>query len=525
MKKSAAVLLAFFFSLTVLSPAKAQNVGREQFLKIASTLLYLQENYIDSLDVAKLTDIAIEAMVSSLDPHTVFLSKQDANEADETMNGEFDGVGIEFAIIKDTLTVQSVINGGPASKVGLRAGDKILKVDTVNLAGTKFSTSRVRSLLRGKRGSKVDVEVARRGVPDVRTYTITRDRIPVESVVAAYEAAPGVVYIKVSRFAANTGREVFDAMRSLGKKPDGIIIDLRGNGGGLFGSSLTVANLFLAKDQLLVYTEGTKSGRHEEFATGRGIYQDGPLVIMVDESSASASEILAGAIQDWDRGTIVGRRTFGKGLVQRELGYQDGSALRVTTARYFTPSGRAIQSPYEEGNSEQYYQEHNDRYAHGESFSRDSISFDESQKFKTLVKGRTVYGGGGIMPDIFVPRDTSYLSPFYTTIAARSLLQDFINDYMDARRVQMSKKYSSWDKLVADPAVDAVFDDFLDYVKSKGVNPSPEDIAKSQGEIKLAMKALMARALWDDNAYYRVINSENEDYKVALEEVKALKAR
>ena len=217
----------------------------------------------------------------------------------------------------------------------------------MNLAGTKFSTSRVRSLLRGKRGSKVNVEVARRGVPDVRTYTITRDRIPVESVVAAYEAAPGVVYIKVSRFAANTGREVFDAMRSLGKKPDGIIIDLRGNGGGLFGSSLTVANLFLAKDQLLVYTEGSKSGRHEEFATGRGIYQDGPLVIMVDESSASASEILAGAIQDWDRGTIVGRRTFGKGLVQRELGYQDGSALRVTTL--FHPERKSHPEPLRRG--------------------------------------------------------------------------------------------------------------------------------------------------------------------------------
>lgn len=524
MKKTAAVLIACAISALMPSFASAQ-VSREQFSKIATTLLFLEEYYIDSLDYDKLADIAVEAMVSSLDPHTVFLSKQQAEEADETMSGEFDGVGIEFAIIKDTLTVQDVIAGGPASKVGLRVGDKILKVDTVQLAGTKFTNNKVRSLLRGKRGSKVDVDIMRRGVPGVRTYTITRDRIPMESVVASYEAAPGVVYIKLNRFAQTSGREVFDALRMLGKEPAGVILDLRGNGGGLLASGLTITNLFLSKGQLLMYTEGARSARRDELATGNGIYQKGPLVVMVDENSASASEILAGAIQDWDRGTIVGRRTFGKGLVQREMGYNDGSALRVTTARYHTPSGRAIQSPYEDGDSEGYYREHNDRYARGESFSADSISFDESQKFKTLVKGRTVYGGGGIMPDIFVPRDTSYLSSFYTQVAARSLLQDFMNDYMDVRRDELRKKYSSWKALAADPAVDAVFDEFLEYVKGRGVNPSQEDVDKSSGEIKLAMKALMARSIWDDNAYYQVINSEDADYKVALEEALALKAR
>ena len=526
MKKLTALLIACVILLVAPVRAAAQNDStREQFIKIATTLLYLQENYIDSLDMNKLADVAIEAMVSSLDPHTVFLPKEEADDSDEMMNGAFEGVGIEFAIIKDTLTVQSVINGGPASKVGLRAGDKILKVDTIALAGTRLTTTRVRSLLRGRRGSKVDVEVMRRGEPATRIYTITRDRIPVESVAAVYEAAPGVVYVKVSRFAASTGREVFDAVRSLGTQPEGVIIDLRGNGGGLLGASLSVANLFLSKGQLMVYTESATTGKHEEFANGKGLYPDGPLVVMVDENSASASEIVAGAVQDWDRGTIVGRRTFGKGLVQKELGYRDGSALRVTTARYHTPSGRVIQSPYEEGNSKKYYQDHNDRYARGESFSVDSISFDASQEFKTLVKGRTVYGGGGIMPDIFVPRDTSYLSQFYTTVAARSLLQDFVNDYMDVRREQMGSKYSSWEELVADPAVDAVFDEFLEYVKGRGVQPSKEDVDKSAGEIKLAMKALMSRAIWDDNVYYHVINSGNADYKAALEEVLALSAR
>lgn len=524
MKKTAAVLIACIISAVMPSAASAQAY-RDQFIKIATTLLYLQDYYIDSLDYNKLADIAVEAMVSSLDPHTVFLSKQQAEDADETMNGEFDGVGIEFAIIKDTITVQSVINGGPASKVGLLAGDKILNVDSIKLAGTKFTTTRVRDLLRGKRGTKVDVDVMRRGDPEIHTYTITRDRIPLESVDATYEAAPGVLYIKLSRFAQNSGREIFEAVRSLGKTPDGVILDLRGNGGGLLSACLAITNIFLSQGQLMVYTEGAHAKRHEEFATGRGIYQEGPLVILVDENSASASEILAGAIQDWDRGTIVGRRTFGKGLVQRELGYRDGSALRITTARYHTPSGRVIQSPYEEGKGEQYYQEHNERYARGESFSADSISFDESQKFSTLVKGRTVYGGGGIMPDIFVPRDTSYISSFYRLIASRSILQEFMNVYMDSRRADLRQKYSSWKDMEADGSVEKAFGEFLEYAKSRGINPSEEDLKKSSGEIKLAVKALMARSIWDENAYYQVINSEDADYKAALEEVMALRAR
>ena len=524
MKKLSAILVICFLTAVMPSAARAQ-IAREQFTKIATTLLFLQDYYIDTLDMDKLADIAVEAMMSSLDPHSVFLTKQQAEESDEAMNSGFDGIGIEFAIIKDTLTVQNVIEGGPASKVGLLAGDKILKVDTVNIAGAGVTNNRVRTLLRGRRGSKVDVEVMRRGVPQPRVYRITRDRIPMESVVAAYEAAPGVVYIKLSRFAANTAKEVFDAIGSLGGTPEGVILDLRGNGGGLLQSALSVANMFLEKGQLILYTEGANFRKQENPANGNGIYQQGPLVIMVDENSASASEIVAGAVQDWDRGTIVGRRTFGKGLVQREFPFKDGSALRVTTARYHTPSGRVIQSPYEDGKSREYYQEHSDRFDRGESFSRDSISFDDSQQFKTLVKGRTVYGGGGIMPDIFVPRDTSYISRFYSSIAARGVLQEFVNDYMDSRREQLRGKYASWKEFVADPAVDDVYLEFLDFARSEGINPSDEDLEKSSAEIKLAMKALMARAIWDENVYYNVINSENADYLAALEEVLALRAR
>ena len=523
MKKIPAFLAALVIALMPVV-SSAQN-ARTQFDKIATTLLFLQDFYIDTLDFNKLADKAVEAMVSSLDPHTVFLTKEAAAESGEAMNSAFDGIGIEFAIIRDTLTVQDVIAGGPASKVGLLAGDKILKVDTAGIAGVHITNDKVRDMLRGPRGSKVDLAVKRKGASEMLNFRVTRDRIPMESVVAAYEAAPGVVYIKLSRFAANSGKEVYDAINSLGKKPKGIILDLRGNGGGLLQSALSVTNMFLEKGQLMLYTEGANFKRQDNPANGNGIYQQGPLVIMVDENSASASEIVAGAIQDWDRGTIVGRRTFGKGLVQREFPFRDGSALRVTTARYHTPSGRVIQSPYEKGNSKDYYQEHNERYERGESFSRDSISFDDSQKFTTLVKGRTVYGGGGIMPDIFVPRDTSYISQFYSALASRGTLQEFVNYYMDTRRESMAKKYRSWKEFVDDEALDAVYDEFIDYARGEGLNPSEEDLEKSTPEVKLAMKALMSRSIWDENVYYQVINSGNADYKAALEEVLALSAR
>jgi carboxyl-terminal processing protease len=524
MKKISALFATVI--ITVLMPVCASaQFSREQFSKIAMALMFIQDNYVDTLDYDKMADKAIEAVVSSLDPHTVFMTKQATEESDESMSGEFDGIGIEFAIIRDTLTVQNVIEGGPASKVGLQTGDKIVRVDTVSIAGNGVTNNKVRTLLRGKRGSKVDVEVVRRGVPDTRTYRITRDRIPMESVVAVYEAAPGVVYIKLSRFAANSGREIIEALMSLNARPNGVILDLRGNGGGLLSSALSIANQFLSKGQMLMYAEGARVKTSEEYANGNGIYQEGPLVIMVDENSASASEIVAGAIQDWDRGTIVGRRTFGKGLVQREMPFRDGSALRVTVARYHTPSGRVIQSPYEEGNSEEYYREHNDRFERGESFSRDSIQFDESQKFTTLVKGRTVYGGGGIMPDIFVARDTSYASRFYSAVAARGILQEFVNGYMDSRRTAMRQKYASWEELVADPAVDEVFGEFVEYSKAEGIEASQTDVEKSSAALKLAMKALMARAIWDESVYYQVIYSEDADYKAALEEVLALRAR
>ena len=524
MKKIPAILACCIISAVMPLTVLAQN-ARDQFTKIASTLLFLQDYYVDTLDFAKLADTAVEAMMSTLDPHSVFMTKEAAEESGEAMNGEFDGVGIEFAIIKDTLTVQNVIEGGPASKVGLLAGDKILKVDTVTIAGVGISNNRVRDLLRGRRGSRVNVEVMRRGEPQTRVYTITRDRIPMESVAAVYQAAPGVVYIKLTRFASSTAKEVYDAINSLGETPKGVILDLRGNGGGLLQAALSVSNMFLSKGQLLLYTEGANFRKQENVANGNGVYQNGPLVIMVDENSASASEIVAGAVQDWDRGTIVGRRTFGKGLVQREFEFRDGSALRVTTARYHTPSGRVIQSPYEEGKSKEYYDEHNERYERGESFSRDSISFDESQQFRTLVKGRTVYGGGGIMPDIFVPRDTSYISHFYSVVAARGILQEFVNTYMDSRRAQMREQYPSWKEFVADPAVDAVYEEFLEYARSQGVDTPEDEVSKSTPEIKLAMEALMARAIWDQNVYYNVINSQSSDYLAALEEVLALSAR
>jgi len=507
--------------ITFSSSNLAAQPARDQFEKIAATLLFLQDYYIDSVDYEKLADIAVDAMISTLDPHSVYMDAEATKASDEPMNGAFDGVGIEFAIIKDTLTVQDVIQGGPASKVGMKTGDKIIKVDTTDISQGKLTEATVRSLLRGKRGTTVNLEIVRKSSPNKLSFLVTRDRIPMESVDAVYEAAPNVVYIKLSRFSTTSAEEVYNALRSLGSKPKGVILDLRGNGGGLLNAALNISNFFLKKDQLILYTESMDIVRDEQFATGNGIYQDGPLVIMVDEYSASSSEIVAGAIQDWDRGTIVGRRTFGKGLVQRQLYYDDGAALRLTTSRYHTPSGRVIQRHYENGNSEEYYKDFYERYSRGESFIQDSIKFDESQVFKTKIKGRTVYGGGGVMPDVFVPSDTSYVSSLYSQIISRSILTDFVNGYMDTHRSQLQGKYKNWESFVADPSIDAVFDELLNYAKQHGVMVSERDLAKSSSEIKTLMKALMARNIWDNNVYYQMINCQDKDYLEALEALRA----
>ena len=525
------LMLPFFVALLLPSQSIAQRKHKSKTLDTAAAaemrlkevLDLVNDRYVETPDMEKASEQAIVAMLKTLDPHSVYISANDVQKANENLQGNFEGVGITFQILDDTVNVVEVIDGGPSYKAGIQAGDKIVRIDGKSAVGDSVNNTFVSTHLRGTKGSVVEITMLR-GKSELN-FKVTRDKVPIYSVETWFMENDSVGYIKLSRFARTSADEVckaLDQLKKLGMKA--LMLDLRGNSGGFLDVATSLANEFLPARKLIVYQEGRRQPRHSYSTNSHGRFREGRLVVLIDENSASASEIVSGAIQDWDRGTVVGRRTFGKGLVQRELKYVDGSALRITTARYYTPSGRTIQSPYEDGNTEQYYADHRARYAHGESFSRDSIRLDESQKFKTLVKGRTVYGGGGIMPDVFVPRDTSYISPFYSVLAARSTVQEFVNGYVDVRRAGLLEQYPSWEELSADPDMDALYAELVQYAKERNIPAEDADVLKSSSEIILAMKALIARALWDENAYYRIINSGDEDYRVALEEVAALRA-
>lgn len=510
--------LRYILTLALIAFSTAASAQKEDAEKLAYALQCISQYYVDSVDMGAIAEAALRAMAAQLDPHTNYITASDATASDEQLGGAFEGVGIEFSIIADTLTVQSTISGGPASKVGMRAGDKILEVDCQNVTGVSLTNEQVRKLLRGPRGTKVALKVMRRGVEELLEFDVIRDKIPMESVAAAYNPAPGIIYIKLSRFASTSTKEVFDAIVASGDYPDGVILDLRGNSGGYLGAALNIANFFLKKGELMLYYEGLNFPCEEFHANGNGAYMAGPLVVMVDENSASSSEIVAGALQDWDRAIIVGRRTFGKGLVQRPFKFKDDSELRLTIARYHTPTGRVIQSPYKMGHKDDYYDSFRSRYDKGESFSRDSISVSDSTlAYKTLKLGKTVYGGGGIMPDIFVPRDTSFLSPFYTKVVSKNIVTDFYNGYIDIHRDELRTAYPDFETFDSkfDPA--PLYGEMVNYARKQGIEAAPEDVAKSGRELELILKALVARSLYGENEYYRVVNSNDDDYKMALQ--------
>lgn len=488
--------------------------------KIARTLYYIQNHYVDTVDLERITDAVIEGILKELDPHSNYLPSRKVAESNESLEGAFEGVGIEFAIISDTLTVQAVIPGGPCESAGVLPGDKIVAVDDENIAGIGLTNDGVRSRLRGPKGSKVVLTVQRQG--ETILFNIRRDTIPLESVDAAYVVEKGIVYLKVSRFAQNTLREVVDALgRVSPKRPAGIIIDLRGNGGGYMLGAIGMADIFLKKGQTIVRTEGTDLNR-EDAAQGKGFFPEGPVVLLVDEHSASASEILAGALQDWDRAVIVGRRTFGKGLVQRDFRLQDGSEVRLTVARYLTPSGRLLQTPYEEGDREAYYNQARERYERGESFHRDSIRVIDSLQYKTLRLGRTVYGGGGIIPDVFVPSDTAGINRFLVSVVGSGRLTEFAADYGDRHRKELSvSDYNAFNKLW-NKLGDEAYEGLLAYCAEKGVEPlSPEEAAACESILRTRLKAQVARIPLGLTGYWQVINSEwDPEFKQAVEIIK-----
>ena len=509
-------LLACFFSITAIQ-AQENKKNDSPIRKLTLAQFAIANLYVDETDADKLVESAIMGMLEELDPHSTYSNAEEVKKMNEPLQGNFDGIGIQFNIAEDTLFVIQPVSGGPSEKVGIRAGDRIIMVNDTLIAGVKMTTDDITRRLKGPKGTKVDVKVVRRGVDEPLSFTIKRDKIPVYSLDASYMITPKIGYIKINRFGATTYEEFMDALASLkGQGLQDLILDLQGNGGGYLNAAIDIANEFLGAGELIVYTEGRRNPRHEFFAKGNGKHQSGRLVVLVNEYSASASEIVAGAVKDWDRGMVVGRRTFGKGLVQRPIDLPDGSMIRLTVARYYTPAGRCIQKPYE--SIEQYNADLIERYNRGEMMSADSIHFPDSMKCSTLKKGRTVYGGGGIMPDYFVPVDTTLFTKYHSQLSNKGVLLKVHFQWIDAYREEWMKKYGDYAVFCKEFELDdAMMQQLIAEGKKEGVTFDEEQYQKSESLIKLQLKALIARDLWDMNEYYHTINVVDESVNKALE--------
>ncbi len=496
----------------------AQNSNVEA-RKLSLALYAISNLYVDSTNTDKLVEDAIVGMLEKLDPHSDYMDPQETKEMNEPLQGNFDGIGIQFNMLTDTLYVIQVIAGGPSEKVGLQTGDRIIQVNDTVIAGVKMKTNDIMKRLRGKKGTDVRVKVKRGNSPELIEFKITRGKIPVYSMDAAYMADKETGYIKINRFAASTAEEFHTAVEKLRKKGmKHLILDLQGNGGGYLNIAIDLADEFLDWGKLIVYTEGNKQPREEAEATSRGDFEEGRLVILVDEASASASEILAGAIQDWDRGLIVGRRTFGKGLVQKPIPLPDGSMIRLTVSRYYTPTGRSIQKPFENGKTSDYNHDLIERYNRGELMSADSIHFPDSMKFNTLVNERVVYGGGGIMPDIFIPLDTARYTNYHRRLAATGVLNRTSMNYVDRNRDELISAYKDFNQYKQKFEVDdAILNEMLSLASEEHVEYNEEQYNRSKNLITLQLKALIARDVYDMSEYFQIINEDNAAYKTALE--------
>lgn len=487
--------------------------------KIDNVLDFIEQNYVDTVKRSDLEEKTLIAMLNQLDPHSEYIPATELQQINEPLQGNFDGIGVEFNIVNDTICVVHPIQGGPSESVGVKAGDRIVKVEGKNLAGVKISNKKVFDALRGKKGTKVKLSIKRGGMKELLDFTITRGEIPIYSLDAAFMAEPGVGYIKVSRFAAATYEEFRTAFNKLAKRGmKKLILDLRGNGGGYLNAAVDICDEFLSKGMLIVYTQGKASPKKVFKSSDKGSFENGALVVLIDEGSASASEIVSGALQDNDRATIIGRRSFGKGLVQEQIEIPDGSALRLTTARYYTPSGRSIQKPYSKG-LEAYYSEEYERYENGELLSADSIHFADSLKFKT-VGGKTVYGGGGIMPDVFVPIDTSFRSSYLNKVSFKGIISDFAFNYADKHRGEF-KAYKNADAFVKSFSLPvSMLDVFADYAQKHGVEKNDVQMKRSAGYLLSQIKALIGRNLYDNEAYFPVILQDDKAFKAGLEKLR-----
>lgn len=488
--------------------------------KMEEILQLLSEEYVDTVNVDSLIEETIPLMLANLDPHTAYISAEDFDDVNADLEGSFSGIGISFQVMNDTVTVVEVISGGPSEKVGILPGDRIVEVDDSLFVGANIVADDVRRILRGPKDTKVKLDIRRAGAPELLSYTVTRGDIPLTSIDASYLITPTVGYIKVNKFGRNTFTEFYTEMLMLKSSgAQNYILDLRGNGGGYLDVAIRMANEFLAAGDGIVETRGRDNELIDRVAAdGSGSFRNGKLAVLLDEFSASSSEIVAGAIQDNDRGTILGRRSFGKGLVQTQRDLSDGSALRITTARYYTPSGRCIQKPFKKGDIDNYALEIYDRYASGEAFSADSVKFDESLLFHT-AGGREVYGGGGIMPDIFVPADTSNITGYYTKVANAGLLHRFSFNYTDANRARLDGANTSAELLELLPPDDLLLAEFVQFAAQNDVPARWYYINISRPLLLNALKALIARDMLGSAAFYEIDNTSDKVVQRALQEL------
>lgn len=518
MKYLAAAVICAAATFGISAQYSRSNSASRQQQKLLMVENIVNNLYVDNVDEEKIVENAVRGILENLDPHSSYSTKEETTSSQETMQGSFSGIGIQFNMQKDTLYVVQTIAGGPSEKVGILPGDRFIAVDDSIIAGRKLKNTDIMKRLRGPKGTKVNIKVKRGSNAELLEFRITRDDIPLNSIDAVYMADGKTGYIRLSRFAATSYKEFKDAITKLKKQGmQQLILDLTDNGGGYMQIAAQIANEMLNRGNLIVYTQGRKSPRQNLNADGSGTFQTQKVVVMINQFSASASEILSGAIQDWDRGVVVGRRSFGKGLVQREFLLPDSSSFRLTIARYYTPSGRNIQKPYVKGDREDYDKDIIDRYNHGELQSADSIHFADSLKHTTLRLHRTVYGGGGIMPDVFVPLDTTQYTDYHRRLVAKGIIPQFALRYVDKNRADLKAQYPDAQKFIKEFTVtDEMLNNLVDAGKAEKVDFNKSQFAKSKEMLRTFVKAAIANDLFSTGAYFQIVNEQNDIYKEAL---------
>lgn len=513
--RSALLVLIFSQWMTVsFGQSSAEN---QEIQKIITAMKIIDLAYVDSVNLEDLVSGAIVKSLKELDPHSAYISKEEVQKANEPLEGSFEGIGVTFQLFQDTILVIAPVPGGPSEKLGILSGDKIVIINGENATGDEINNEWVMERLRGKKGTSVKVSIFRHGRKDLLEYTIVRDKIPLNSIDASFMATPEIGYVRLNRFSKTSLEEFTEAVSDLnGRGMTKLILDLRGNSGGYLNTAIELADELLLPGKLIVYTEGLHSERQDYYSTSLGSFEQGKLVVIIDEASASASEIVSGAVQDWDRGIVIGRRSFGKGLVQRPFNLPDGSVIRLTTARYYTPTGRCIQRPYENGTDE-YYEDFEKRFDHGEYVTADSVRFPDSLKYET-PHGRIVYGGGGIMPDVFIPWDSTMFSDYYVELRRKGVLNTFTLQYVEENREILNEQYPSLASFSSNFLIDTVLiKKFTNQAEKEGVKFDEKGWEASEVLIHTQIKALIARNLWDIGAFYKIMSVIDDEFLRAVD--------